>query len=311
MPKASKAPKAPKAPRELIVCPKAGNGRDLIARACGDLTWLKKSYSERIFYDENLNDKKLREEIQSRASGYVAKGNLQDALYIYEALHRMEALYYRPLEFSYDSRVYLLGTFNPLQLADLHLRRENFFQAELVPEEYLIFLDSKTFGDKDETERTFRSLIDLYKKFRARILAYDPYGFAYQIIMCRVARVDNTQLWKDLSLAALIPPLNHIRLGRAKKFKAPNLLQLILDQEDYVQDPPDSDEISLRTAPGGESATASDVVADPLGSGLPLHKAVIRDSWSELLPLLDEGNVHIDSRDKYKNTPSILAVCLG
>ncbi|KAL9576451.1 MAG: hypothetical protein Q9212_007087, partial [Teloschistes hypoglaucus] len=326
------------------VCLKAGNGRDLVARgasasithvqravprlksllsiirvksqsllarptpfpseqtatSCGDRMWVKKYYYYHERFDLSRYDEiqelyeELRGEIRLRASGYVAMGNLQDALYIYEALHRMETTYCRPLQFSFGYGMVIEGTLpsNPSELADLHLRHGNFFQAEFLLEESLILQDQvikeKLGWAEVDMELPLSSLIDLYQQFKARLLAWNPDCLADRTIMCRVARVDNLQLWKGLSLAGLIPPFNHADLSIAKNFKAPNLVQLILDRENCI--------------PG---------VASHFESALPLHKAVLCNSYSELSRSLDEGKVHIESRDKYNHTPLMLAVCLG
>ncbi|KAL8631068.1 hypothetical protein Q9189_003179 [Teloschistes chrysophthalmus] len=270
---------------------------DLIT-ACGDLTWLKIYHFECDDYHyEQEHDlyEEVRGEIRVRASGYAAKGNLQDALCMYEASHRMETIFYRPFQFSLGSDVDVrsLPPVNPSELVDLHLRHGNFFQAELVLEESLILRDwfIEEFSlDEEDTELPVSCLIDLYKKFKARILADYADCRAEQIIMCRAARIDNLRLWKGLSLAGLIFPFSHADLSTAKKFKAPNLIQLILDENLHQ-------EILL---PGVASHC-----------GLPLHMAVICNSPLELLRLLGEGIVHIDSKDMYRNTPLILAVCLG
>ncbi|KAI4237074.1 MAG: hypothetical protein LQ352_007961 [Teloschistes flavicans] len=275
------------------------------------MTWCLKYYlggeSDIDRYEES------QEEIRSRALKYVAEGNMQYALYMFEALHRIYTTVSRPLQHSDGCDESIIRPYDPRELADLHLQRDNYFQAELVLEESIILRDMYIRFhdlDEDEVESSVGSLITLYNESKARIHLCDTFCSADEIMLRRAARIDNVELWKGLSFAGLIPPFNDIEREDADFYNAPNLSRLIHDQEDYVQDWPTSDKVPLQTALRGESSTAH-LAADAPENEMSLHKAVIRNSSLELLSLLGKGNVDLDSRDENGDTALNLAIRLG
>ncbi|KAL8662746.1 MAG: hypothetical protein Q9202_004438 [Teloschistes flavicans] len=255
-----------------------------------------------------------QEEIRSRALKYVAEGNMQYALYMFEALHRIYTTISHLLQHSDDLYDVLPRLYDPRELADLHLQRDNYYQAELVLEESIILWDKYIrlyypYGVK--VESPVGRLITLYSEFTARIhLRDNTFYSADEIMLRRAARIDNVELWKGLFFAGLIPPFNDREREHVGQYHAPNLSRLIHDQEDYVQDWPTSDKVPPQAALRGESSTAH-LAADAPENEMSLHKAVIRNSPLELLSLLGKGNVDLDSRDENGDTVLNLAIRLG
>ncbi|KAL8689963.1 MAG: hypothetical protein Q9218_004479 [Villophora microphyllina] len=294
----------------------------MMASYLGDIMWAYTYRWREADYDYGLQALLSCDEVLSRASAYAAGGNLQCALYMREQLHRVQTTAFGPLLGDVDGDIGAFACICPADLFRLYEQQDNFFQAELMLEDAIIFHGRGFAGEAGFTpdacfddahrEKTITSLIDLYKRFQARLLTRDPRLTSQNVAaltLRRAVRIDNEQLWQGLSSASLIPPFNHDTLVIAKERNALNLIQLCLEREASVPDQPDVNETNLREAAQGESARRAE---DSTGSfstretGEALHEAIRRGSLDDMVSLLSHG-ANIEARTTNNETPLILA----